>query len=374
MNPKTKYIAVFPLMLFFMVFKPTALAQQEPAATPAAKGAFIIDGLTFNNREEYYRSEYFQESGRRCGTPSTVARQPLFPFLVSPREAADCAANSTNPTNAYDSTALYEITVVVHIIENTNGDGAISEALVASQIEILNHDFLAMAGTPGANGVDVEIRFKLATQDPSGNPTTGITRSVNDAWFDDGDNYWETLAWDPNRYMNIYTNSAGGDLGYVPFLPADSGGSLTGDPSDRVVILWSAFGRGGEIGPPFDQGRTTTHEVGHFLGLEHTFLPDGSCPIGSASPPECYSSGDFICDTNPEQEAAFGCPVDKSSCDGSLDAITNYMNYADDACMETFSVEQARRIRCSLESYRSGIYTVITQDVGLIHKDGFENE
>ena len=93
--------------------------------------------------------------------------------------------------------------------------------------------------------------------------------------------------------------------------------------------------------------------------------------MGAATPPACYSNGDLICDTNPESDAAGGCPTGKNSC-GSLDAIDNYMNYSDDTCMETFTVEQLRRMRCTLQSYRPNLFTVVDQNGNLISQDGFE--
>ncbi|MHC5002024.1 MAG: M43 family zinc metalloprotease, partial [Planctomycetota bacterium] len=177
-------------------------------------------------------------------------------------------------------------------------------------------------------------------------PTTGITYSNNTSWFNDNGSYWNQLAWDTSRYMNIYTNNAGGALGYVPDLPQ---GGIVGSNEDRVVILWSAFGRNAPIGPPFNQGRTLTHEVGHYLGREHTF--NGGC--GSAS--ACYTSGDLICDTTPQSSPTDGCSG--SSC-GSPDPIHNYMDYSDDLCMWEFTAEQARRMRCTLEHYRPQLYEV----------------
>ncbi len=234
--------------------------------------------------------------------------------------------------------------------------GVISDAQVDSQIQILNEDFLALMGSNGANGNDAQISFVLASEDPNGNPTTGITRDCNTQWFNDNGAYWNILAWDPNRYMNIYTNQAGGALGYVPFLPADGGGGLVGSLQDRVVILWSSFGLDGPIGPPYNKGRTGTHEVGHYLGLEHTF--NGGC--APANPPACYTSGDLICDTNSEAGPTFSpCFVGAKSTCGSVDPSDNYMNYSDDLCMEQFTPEQAKRLRCTLEHYRPNLYNIV---------------
>lgn len=364
MKPKYFYclsqgLAEFGLRALFLLTVCTAGAGflNAPTATAApdpAGGIVNIDGLNFSDWSDYFRSDYFQTMGRRCGTRDSLQLVPTLQLV--PRSPSDCPASLTNPLEVYApaATLTYEIPVVVHIIEHTNGTGAISNALVHSQLDILNEDFQALVGTPGAPGTNINVYFKLATEDPDGNPTTGITRSVNDSWYNDGGNYWDSLHWDTNRYLNIYTNSAAGALGYVPFLPADSNGVLVGSSSDRVVILWSTFGRDSSF-PPFDQGRTATHEVGHYLGLEHPFT--GAC--STATPPDCYSTGDLICDV-PSQDAPLGgCPVGTLTCGGQVAPIHNYMNYTDDTCMDRFSYEQALRMRCSLEHYRSALPEVV---------------
>ncbi|MDP6839512.1 MAG: zinc metalloprotease [Planctomycetota bacterium] len=319
----------------------SALLQAPPVSPqgPDQTGVITARGHTFASWADYVSSPYFQGWGLRCGTvpretPANILDQPLAP-------PNDCAYGSTNPQSEYDPTFTLDIPVVVHVIERTNGTGHITEARVRSQIDILNEDFQAIAGSNGANGNNGMIQFHLATVDPDGNATTGITYSVNNTWYNDSGSYWNTLAWDTNNYLNIYTNNAGGYLGYVPDLPQ---GGIVGSNSDRVVVLHSSFGDNGPIGPPYNQGRTTTHEVGHYLGLWHTF--DGGC--GSAS--NCYNTGDRICDTNAESGPEYGCSAG-SSC-GSTDPIHNYMDYSEDLCMWEFSPEQINRMRCTLEHYR----------------------
>jgi len=296
----------------------------------------------------------FELAGQRCGTESREMREIVTgPWLAT--VPSDCSSSSTNPSTDYDSSFLYRIPVVVHIImDDSCSLGTISDELVRSQISILNEDFLALTTTNGANGADLQVFFYLATTDADGDPTTGITRSCNSTWHNDSGAYYDTLAWDPHRFLNIYTNSAGGDLGYVLFLPADNNGGFVGRASDRVVILWSAFGRNAPDGPPYDQGRTVTHEVGHYLGLEHTFTPQNHCGIATA--PGCYGDGDLICDTAVEQAPNFGCPVGTESC-ASLDPISNYMDYTADLCMEEFTIEQTRRVRCTLQYYRPNVHS-----------------
>lgn len=274
---------------------------------------------------------------KRCGT--VHAQNPVGVGADSP----DCNYNQTNPSSQYAPTSVLRIPVVVHVIQRTNGVGFLSNTLVQSQITVLNEDFRALSGTPGQNGVDSKIEFFLATQDPNGQPTTGIVRHTNNTWFNDGGGYWVTIAWDTSRYLNIYTNQASGSLGYVPDLP--QGGSVLGTSADRVVCYYATFGRPGLAGPPYNTGRTATHEVGHYLGLFHTF--HGGCGGGN-----CYTSGDRICDTNAESGPRYGCPTSAVSC-GSPDPIRNYMDYTDDTCMQGFTSEQVRRMRCTLGFYRS---------------------
>lgn len=333
-----------PTLSFFLI---ALLLLPTPGSAAPESPVYAAGGESFATWRDYYTSTYFQQNGKRCGKPKSVP--PLF---VAP---SDCTFTFTNPSSDYDTVDIYEIPIVVHIIEHTNGNGQISDAVVHSQIDILNEDFRALAGTPGAPGYDVGVRFALATTDPAGNPTTGITRTVNNSWFADADGYWNTLAWDTSRYMNIYTNEASGNLGYVPNLPQ---AGLAGDPADRVVVLWSAFGRNSSGGPPFDQGRTATHEVGHYLGLEHTF--NGGC--AGATPPTCYSTGDLICDTNSVSSPNFDCPAAPVSC-GSPDPNENYMDYSDDTCMDRFTEEQSHRMRCSLLNYRSDLYSIYNPGV-----------
>jgi hypothetical protein len=317
-------------------------AQEQAAALPV----ITVGGQSFATWDAYLRSPLFRQLGLRCGTRAEGATLELRP-------QSDCTSSSTTIKPEYEPGAgiLYRIPVVVHIIQNTGGQGAISDAMVQSQIDVLNEDFQAQAGTLGENGNNARIEFFLATTDPLGNPTTGITRSTNNTWFNDGGAYYDTLNWDPDEYLNIYTNSASGALGYVPSLPQNG---IVGANSDRVVVLWSAFGRNAPIGPPFNLGRTATHEVGHYFGLYHTF--DFGC--GSAA--ACYTSGDRICDTAGESSPVFGCPGSSDSCaGGGPDPFHNYMDYSDDDCYEEFTPEQNNRMRCTLANWRVNLHDPI---------------
>lgn len=338
--------ASLPLSLFSSVAFATVSSIPQQA-----EGVITIDGRTFQTWSEYVNSEEFRVRNYRCQTAEPDQSGPVQSLGGGP---GDCSINFTNPSDDYAVTEIRRVPVVVHVITNTAGtQGNISDALVQSQIDVMNEDFRAIAGTNGGNGFDTGVEFFLATEDPSGQPTTGITRSANTTWFNDNGNYFNVLNWDPSRYLNIYTNQASGALGYVPFFPQNGN---VGSAADRIVVLWSAFGVGAPIGAPFDLGRTATHEAGHYFGLFHTFC--GGC--GSLA--DCDSTGDTICDTNRESNPNFGCGPGSVSC-GSTDPVDNYMNFSDDFCMERFTEQQSRRMRCTMDFFRPDVWSVAGSDV-----------
>ncbi len=328
-------------------------AQSPEKPWQHADGSVEFKGQTFENWRAFHRSGLF-DPNHKCLTPSPDAApggpEDQAPFGFRGISPADCSLGNTSISGTYDpSVAIYRIPCVVHVITDASGSqGNISDAQVESGIRILNEDMNALLGTPGGNGTEARIEFYLADVDPQGNATNGITRSANSTWFNDGGNYWDSLAWDTNRYCNIYTNTASGALGYVNGFPAEPG--HVGAVDDRIVVLWSTYGEDGPYGPPYDMGRTLTHEVGHYLGLYHTF--QGGCAGGS-----CYGAGDLICDTNDESGPNFSCDGGNPSTCGSLDPIDNYMDYSDDSCMARFTVEQINRMRCTLLNYRPLLYS-----------------
>ena len=348
-----------PMFLFL-----AALTLVPAAASAQAGGPIVVDGRTFASWSAFFTSDYFREQGKRCGTVvrNLPAKGTSLRLQGGP---GDCALDNTNPLEEYEPGDLFEITVVVHRLESVTGDGVFPDSLVRTQIDVLNEDFLALPGTPGAPGKDTRIRFKLATVDPDGNPTPGWTRTTNEFWFNDVPdpllgNYYEELSWDTHRYLNIYTLSplapGGLILGYT-YLPQDG---VVGDPEDGVRCLWNAFGRPSG-NAPYDLGRTVTHEVGHWAGLWHPFDNTNTCD--TAAPPSCYTAGDCICDTWPDDASHGGCDETDQSC-GVTAPIHNYMEYTNDACMWEFTPEQARRMVCSLKHYRPQVYTTPLVAVG----------
>lgn len=260
---------------------------------------------------------------------------------------------------------IITIPVVVHVIHNGDEYGTgenITDEQVQSQIAVLNQDFRRMTGTPGFNnnivGADIEIEFCLAGSDPNGNKTNGINR-VNLNITDFGEQQVETILkpqtqWNPEEYLNIWTcrfgKGNGGDdnlervLGYAQFpsssnlpgLSPNMGNAIT----DGVIISYNAFGSAtiypqGTYSPYYNQGRTTTHEIGHWLGLIHIWGDSSNCNID-----------DFCADTPATNKANTIC-IEHASCT-PRDMIENYMDYTPDACMNIFTQDQKIRMQTVL--------------------------
>ncbi len=321
---------------FVLMFNVSAMAKQGAITDfdVLPNGKVLVNGtMEFKNMGEYMRSDFFKKNGARCLIKKghkSVANQALDAAVMA--VASDCSTSQTVIQNEYWPQQAYTIPIVFHIIYKRDGTGNIPDSRIINQVQVLNEDYRAIAGSMGANSFDVKIQFELV----------GITRTQNDKWFRDGGQetrYKSALAWDTNTYMNVYVNSASGYLGYAYF-PQDSAGEIY----DGIVLLYSACGGRDEGSYPYDQGRTLVHEAGHYFGLYHTF--QSGCGEG-------YTAGDLISDTPSESTAHFDC-VQTHTCD-TPDPIHNYMNYTDDLCLTEFTAEQGNRAVCSLVNYRPNL-------------------
>lgn len=245
------------------------------------------------------------------------------------------------------------VQVVVHVVFNAPEEN-ISDAQIQSQITVLNADYRATnTDRPRVPSVwaglvaDANVEFELATEDPDGNPTDGITRTqTHQTSFGVDDEVKSAAtggvdAWPTDRYINIWVcNLGGGLLGYAQFPggPADT---------DGVVILHSAFGTVGTAAAPFNLGRTTTHELGHFFNLFHIWGDTNDC-----------SGSDQVADTPPAQLPNYNKPTfPHVSCNNAPngDMFMNYMDYVDDDSMFMFTLGQVDRIAATLVGPRASL-------------------
>jgi hypothetical protein len=254
---------------------------------------------------------------------------------------------------------LIQIPVVVHVVHNGEDYGIgsnITDEQIFSQIEVLNEDFRRLNSDADqtlpsfeAVAADTEIEFVMAKQDPEGLPTDGILRvqGTQTSWGFSTDTELKSLSyWPAEDYLNMWVTTLGGGLlGYaqlpVSNLPGLEDGS-SNPLTDGVVMGYNYFGSvdkypGANLESPWNLGRTTTHEIGHFLGLRHIW---GDCGC---------TCDDYVNDTPIQQNSTNGCPATKASCD-SEDMFQNYMDYTDDACMNIFTALQKERMRVILNT------------------------
>lgn len=274
---------------------------------------------------------------------------------------------TTEGLNARNSCEIFTVPIVFHIVYANSGAN-ISTEQVLSQLDILNQDYRRMDSTAGNGpGADTRIQFCLATLDPDGDSTNGITRTqstLGNHRTTEEDQLKSLVSWDDQRYLNIWITESvtlidpGGQDPPSAILAYASFPTLPNGLPQGVVIDHRYLGNEGTAIAPYNAGRTLTHEIGHYFGLYHPFESEGIC--SGASESNCNSNGDRICDTPSQQDPTYGCPntADNSCidtpCDGP-DPAFNYMNYTDDLCMNAFTAGQANRMHFFLEGARASL-------------------
>ncbi len=268
----------------------------------------------------------------RCGT------KQLDESVAAEYEASlNKFKSGRNPAQIRKSGAV-TIGVFFHVINKGKGiaNGDVPTKWLHDQIDVLNAAYAGADPTAAATAANTPFRFAMI----------GVDRTTNAAWFNSGIDSAEeremktALHVGGANTLNFYVNNAGGVyLGWAtfPFW-------YESDPTqDGVVVLYSSL-PGGDCCEPrvYNQGDTGTHEVGHWLGLFHTF--QGGCGA-------IYN--DFVSDTPAERSPAFGCPVGRDTCPGpGVDPIENFMDYTEDFCIEQFTAGQSARMEALSAQYR----------------------
>ncbi|MBI5705920.1 MAG: zinc metalloprotease [Armatimonadetes bacterium] len=220
------------------------------------------------------------------------------------------------------------IPVYWHVINNGSGiaNGDIPDSQIAAQISVLDAAYAPWGWDFQLVSVDRTTNPEWYTAGPGTSAETQMKNALRQGTADD---------------LNIYTNNMGqGLLGWATF-PSD----YRRKPKlDGVVVLFSSLPGG--TAAPYNLGDTATHEIGHWMGLYHTFQGG------------CTKNNDSVADTPAEKSPAFGCPTGRDSCAGTrfpgLDPIYNFMDYTDDSCKNEFSAGQDSRMDSMYTTYREG--------------------
>ena len=252
-------------------------------------------------------------NGVRCGTAPT------------PNDVLSQVQNSieNNKSQGRTSRNMVNVQVAFHVIYASNGAGNISNDMIIDQIEVLNDAY-----------APYDIVFTLVSVD----------YTMNDSWYNDMEQYEsaykQQLHVDPVHHLNIYTGNMPGLLGwsYMPYSwPENS-------YMHGVCLLYSCLPGGTAY--PYNAGDTATHEVGHYLGLDHTFRNG------------CSVNNDYVDDTPQENDGnnIYSCNnTDTCPNDPGMDPVHNYMTYTDDACLNQFTDGQGERMENMIATYRPGL-------------------
>lgn len=298
------------------------------------------DAQTFSFRGHEYESEAtfradFARRGGRCAVPNPsdavleLVEMTLRPsldalrgggsaFISGAAKGGNGGGNGGGGGGGTTTITPFNIPVAFHVIHDGNL-GYLSQQDIDAQMQVMNAAYAS-----------ADVTFTLASVDYTDNPS----------WF-----YMEpgttaeaqakaALNISPETTLNFYTVETS-YLGWATFP-----WNLSSNPDDDgVVVLWASLPGGPAA--PYDEGDTATHEVGHWLGLYHTFQGG------------CSKRNDYVDDTAAERDPAFGCPVGRDSCrGGGVDPIHNFMDYVDDFCMYEFTLGQVERMHAAKQTYR----------------------
>lgn len=296
----------------------TQLGQQNKGQDD--DGPFTLNGRTWASKK------VFIESGARCATPEVDEgkRQEIQKSLED-FEARRAAESGTG--EFLRAPGSVTIPVYFHVIRDSSGNGDVSDSRLDAQINVLNASFSGQTG-----GTNTPFRFvKVET-----------TRTNNTSWYFASFGSFEerqmktALRRGGPYSLNFYTNNpSDGLLGWATF-PWD----YSFDPTMDGVVCLNGSLPGGSAAP-YNLGDTGTHEIGHWLGLFHTF--EGGCS----------ATNDEVSDTPAEASPAFGCPTGRNTCPApGVDPIENFMDYSDDSCMFRFTNGQSTRSDSMFLQYR----------------------
>jgi hypothetical protein len=262
--------------------------------------------------------------GRSCATPEP-----------DPSEAAALNAAVSSWLKQNHVQAGGQIRVAFHVISNTNGEGNIPQSQIDAQIQTLNSEYASMGFSFVLDSVSRTANRKWFTMVPG-----GAERNAKSA-----------LAVDPAHRLNVYTCKPGQSLLGWAYFP----NSYPENNTLHGVVIHYGSVPGGYL-TAYNQGETLTHEVGHYLGLYHTFQGG------------CNAPGDYVDDTPYEASAYTGgqCNLQRDTCPSAgLDPISNYMDYSYDACLTNFTNGQKTRMQAITPQYRPSLLNAAARALDL---------
>ena len=327
MNCRPLLLTVFPLLLFTSLSAQNARLVQEKCGTMQYLEKKLEQNATSRERFEQKRIE--------------------FNRVVSTR--------TVNQTARLTSTVY--VPIVFHIV--LPDPNVVTDAQILAQLDTLNKDFF------GINGDSVripyyfkplfgksKIQFCLAQRTPDGDSTNGIERVVTSKssfGFDDGVKHsfsGGTDGWNSDNYYNVWICSLSNSvLGFATF-PDDPNTA----PADQGVVI-DYHSLPGSSTTSFSEGKTLTHETGHYFNLYHIWGDDGGSCTGT----------DYVDDTPNQGNSTSGCPTgivtDSCTQTGFGIMYQNYMDYSDDPCLVMFTLQQVDRMETAISLYRQSLFT-----------------
>ncbi|HSD66112.1 MAG TPA: zinc metalloprotease [Vicinamibacteria bacterium] len=295
-----------------------AMAQTAPEAAACAARESFEDSLPWTFQGVTYPSRRYFAENFRCGTQRFKLRKQSAEELGALRGLERPALAAAVTGGAID--------VYFHVINNGAGiaNGDVPDAMINDQIRVLSNAYEPWGWSFRLVSIDRTTNATWYTMTPNSAAEAQAKAALRQGTADD---------------LNIYSANIGqGLLGWATF-PS----SYASDPSDDgVVVLYSSLPGG--TAAPYNEGDTATHEIGHWMGLYHTFQGG------------CSKKGDLVSDTAAERSPAYGCPTGRDTCAGrrfpGLDPITNFMDYTDDPCMFQFTPGQDARMDAQFSTYR----------------------
>ena len=330
----------------------------------------LLAGLSFFSHSQNLEDHRLSDGRINDYTIVEDALNTRFPgYMDQANQLYDQVTNAINNQATRSSNQKLTINVVVHVVWKQSAEN-ISDFFIDEQIRILNEAFQRQnADTTNMRSVfqpiagNPNIEFVLAGTERVQTTTDFNADFFGGTLYDDIKSYSSggSSPWDPSSFLNIWVGRLQGDflLGYA--YPPNGAPGWQGNPPvtadvDGVVIDYRAFGPFGNFqGNPI-QGKTTVHEVGHYLGLRHIW-GDGDC-----------TADDNVNDTPiAAEESAFDCDKNKNSCNqgaGDLpDMVENYMDYSQESCQNSFTQGQADLMRLIINDFRPGLLTPSTAGI-----------